>query len=399
MYPIQFNTGSSLNIADVLANVGALGIFTQEMPQEEIRILVDTSIAREVILPATSSFPVQNVKFTVVDISGNASVNNITVSITGGSSDTINGAGSFIIAANFASDRFEVFNINQYFTANYLGGTSAVVGANSGVHLSGSVVQLGGSLLSNTLINGLDTTYLNLANADLSFQAAFGNLTPFGGLFTDKSLNIISNTANQDFQLAIAKDNRLTLRNVDTVSSITRSISLISTSALNATLPTGGIEIKERYSDLFGYEFTNSSRKLQLSVINGSLIPAKSVSLIKVDNTSIIAQKSIDNSNAASLISGLNIDTSPDAVMLYHHCSQSAFDGNVLKINTSGFSFLASSVVKFLIAPSGEITITLPSYADDASAGGGGLTSGMLYQTTGLGAAPLNVAGIIVAKQ
>lgn len=45
-------------------------------------------------------------------------------------------------------------------------------------------------------------------------------------------------------------------------------------------------------------------------------------------------------------------------------------------------------------------TITgLPAYADDAAAGVGGLTAGMLYQTTGAGAAPLNAAGIIMIKQ
>lgn len=41
----------------------------------------------------------------------------------------------------------------------------------------------------------------------------------------------------------------------------------------------------------------------------------------------------------------------------------------------------------------------VPAYDDDAAAGAGGLTAGNLYQTTGSGAAPLNVAGILVLKQ
>jgi len=41
----------------------------------------------------------------------------------------------------------------------------------------------------------------------------------------------------------------------------------------------------------------------------------------------------------------------------------------------------------------------LPSYDDDTSAGVAGLTTGDCYQTTGSGAAPLNVAGILMAKQ
>jgi hypothetical protein len=41
----------------------------------------------------------------------------------------------------------------------------------------------------------------------------------------------------------------------------------------------------------------------------------------------------------------------------------------------------------------------LPAFQDDAAAGIGGLTTGMLYQTTGAGAAPLNAAGILMVKQ
>lgn len=41
----------------------------------------------------------------------------------------------------------------------------------------------------------------------------------------------------------------------------------------------------------------------------------------------------------------------------------------------------------------------LPPYADDAAAGVAGLVTGDLYQTDGSGAAPLNVAGILMIKQ
>jgi len=41
----------------------------------------------------------------------------------------------------------------------------------------------------------------------------------------------------------------------------------------------------------------------------------------------------------------------------------------------------------------------LPKYADDADAGSAGFSTGRLYQTNGLGAAPLNVAGIVMIKQ
>jgi len=40
----------------------------------------------------------------------------------------------------------------------------------------------------------------------------------------------------------------------------------------------------------------------------------------------------------------------------------------------------------------------LPSYADEADAESGGLTSGQLYITDGSAASPLNVAGIVMMK-
>lgn len=47
-----------------------------------------------------------------------------------------------------------------------------------------------------------------------------------------------------------------------------------------------------------------------------------------------------------------------------------------------------------------HITISnLPAYDDDAAAGTAGLTAGMVYMTTGSGAAPLNAAGILMIKQ
>ena len=46
-----------------------------------------------------------------------------------------------------------------------------------------------------------------------------------------------------------------------------------------------------------------------------------------------------------------------------------------------------------------DAAITLAPYDDDAAAGGGGLTLGQLYQTTGAASAPLNAAGIVMVKQ
>jgi hypothetical protein len=58
-------------------------------------------------------------------------------------------------------------------------------------------------------------------------------------------------------------------------------------------------------------------------------------------------------------------------------------------------NFTVSSVVQTLPSTS----LILPAYADDAAAGTAGLTTGKLYQTSGSGSAPLNVAGIVMIKQ
>jgi hypothetical protein len=44
-------------------------------------------------------------------------------------------------------------------------------------------------------------------------------------------------------------------------------------------------------------------------------------------------------------------------------------------------------------------TIQLPAFDDDTDAGLGGLSAGNMYQTSGSGASPLNVAGIVMVKQ
>lgn len=57
---------------------------------------------------------------------------------------------------------------------------------------------------------------------------------------------------------------------------------------------------------------------------------------------------------------------------------------------------------KYLLGVMSDGTIaeaSFTAYADDVAAGVGGLTTGQLYQTTGSGAAPLNVAGILMVKQ
>jgi len=61
--------------------------------------------------------------------------------------------------------------------------------------------------------------------------------------------------------------------------------------------------------------------------------------------------------------------------------------------NVSTIGITAEGITTF----EGSIIAALPSFADDAAASS--LAQGRLYQTDGTGAAPLNVAGIVMRKQ
>jgi len=63
--------------------------------------------------------------------------------------------------------------------------------------------------------------------------------------------------------------------------------------------------------------------------------------------------------------------------------------------NNPTVTWAMSTLSAFVQTDIGAIT----AYNDDVAAGVGGLAAGQLYQTTGLGAAPLNAAGIVMIKQ
>jgi len=57
-------------------------------------------------------------------------------------------------------------------------------------------------------------------------------------------------------------------------------------------------------------------------------------------------------------------------------------------------NYKISSLIGFISA-----NLNLLAFADDAAAGVGAIPSGALYKTSGAGASPLNVAGIVMVKQ
>lgn len=80
--------------------------FTQQLPLQDVKINCDTSAGPIVIaLPLTSTLPFGNVRILVND-SGNAATNNITISASGG--NTINNASSYVISTNKGFARIQV---------------------------------------------------------------------------------------------------------------------------------------------------------------------------------------------------------------------------------------------------------------------------------------------------
>ena len=72
-----------------------------------------------------------------------------------------------------------------------------------------------------------------------------------------------------------------------------------------------------------------------------------------------------------------------------------AFSAGSLSVTQTGIE-----ITNQIDASDGKVFINgLPSFADDAAAGLGGIASSRLYQTDGSGAAPLDVAGIVMIKQ
>ena len=134
-----------------------------------------------------------------------------------------------------------------------------------------------------------------------------------------------------------------------------------------------------------------------------------------------VAQSGATFNTAVGYAAGASITNGDDNVLLGYQAGVAITTGSEnLVLGASGAQTLLTgsnnTIIGFSAEPSAagasnEITIGninqdrvrfpggLPSFDDDAAAGVGGLLTNMLYQTTGAGAAPLNVAGIVMIKQ
>ena len=119
------------------------------------------------------------------------------------------------------------------------------------------------------------------------------------------------------------------------------------------------------------------------------------------DNTGIIL---LNAGNVASGLLNASAGDSGNGVIIRGGAGTgTGLGGNIVfEVAPAGTSGTTPNayVTPLAIKGSGIIgTSGMPAYDDDTAAGVGGLAAGEMYQTTGSGAAPLNVAGILMIKQ
>ena len=340
-------------------------------------IWVDTTLSgtANIVLPPVSAFRLGGANFKIFDVAGNAGNGNpIVISFEDGA--LVNGADSITLNTNYGNIQVQLQDGEWFANLNGTGGGGGgITGANNGLSVSGgSLVQLGGSLIHNTVVNGLDSFRFQFLNADNTFRAAFGNLTGVVSGGTDKCLYINSATANQAFVISVLKDNKLSISDNDLASGIQRGMTLISTSALLPSAPTGAIRIAEAWSSgTLSYALEIVGQTVGLQIVDNTLATNHQItSSLLLSATGISCSQYIDITDSNSLVNGWAIGAISNISALFWNCTQGILDGTVLQLDGTGLSLKVSSVDKFLISPTGQITATLPTSS-------AGLTTGMLW--------------------
>ena len=208
--PIQLTAGSSLNtsalITAVYSQLSVSGNLVIGDSDTYTHYKVDTSSPRSVTLPDASNVGAGRY-YIISDVSGSAASNNITVSRTG--SDTIEGATSHVIGADWGSARFVSDGVSKWTVITEHKATAAQRGS---IRLTG---DLGGTADSPTVVgltgsSGVvafgasvqDPTIKQTANASTAGEPLYlmaqdaggsnqdgGNLNLFSGFGTGSGLS------------------------------------------------------------------------------------------------------------------------------------------------------------------------------------------------------------------
>jgi hypothetical protein len=156
--------------------------------------------------------------------------------------------------------------------------------------------------------------------------------------------------------------------------------------------PSGLLGVTRFYKENY---VTNEGSSLGLDTTNISLSSsdASDTTSVGLDLTSILLSVDTPSNNRLQEIS---LDT--DIVI----SSSSGGTTSNITIMEDIVTIISTDGVEqgeLRVEPKGITFKFIPAFDDDADAASGGLTADMLYQTTGLGASPLDVAGILMIKQ
>jgi len=184
------------------------------------------------------------------------------------------------------------------------------------------------------------------------------------------------------------------------------------TNQTDSALPVIKSTYFEQPSYFTGTNTTGASATFTGNVGIGATIPTAKLDVVgAIQTTNLASEKatltgsSLIFPDAATTIIGANVvNFNPGTKNLAIGNTTTKWDAVNMTCNSfstiTGFGSVPLSVTDTLVTITKKVKMTaLQSFADDAAAGTGGIAQNELYQTSGAGAAPLNVAGIVMVKQ
>ena len=184
------------------------------------------------------------------------------------------------------------------------------------------------------------------------------------------------------------------------------------TTQTDSSLPVIKSTFFEQPSYFTGSNVVGASATFTGKVGVGATLPAVELDVVgSIQATNAASEKAVLTGSslifpdAATTTIGANIvNFNPGTKNLAIGNTTTKWDAVTMTCNSfstiTGFGSVPLSVTDALVTITKKVKMTaLQSFADDAAAGTGGIAQNELYQTSGAGSAPLNVAGIVMVKQ
>lgn len=173
---VQITSGSGTFIpssANITWKYQSAATNTTILPSDDFVILdVDTSSIRSVALPSIAAVP-HGRRYVIHDKTGNAATNNITINRNG--TDTIEGATSYVINANYGSVIISSNGVSSWNLIHQImkGDLSGVGDSTTVIKINGSTVPVGGSLTTGNVLQVSGAAALSYGAVNLAGGAGY----------------------------------------------------------------------------------------------------------------------------------------------------------------------------------------------------------------------------------